>query len=198
MSAVMAFDGDPTAEPEAFRRCLGQFATGVTVVTANIDGELVGLTVNSFASVSLNPPLILWSINVASSSYAKFSIADSFIINVLAEDQIALSRHFGRSGGDKFNDIAWSKGVNGAPILDGVAAFFECSRESEHQGEIISLSSGGFNAPCSSIAILCCLPKGATALPPIIQASRKLFALPAEKQSTNLCQAISGPPSPAM
>lgn len=134
MSAVTAFDGDPTAEPEAFRRCLGQFATGVTVVTANINGELVGLTVNSFASVSLNPPLILWSINVASGSYAKFSVADSFIINVLSEDQIALSRHFGRSGGDKFSSIAWSTGVNGAPILDGVAAFFECSRESEHRG----------------------------------------------------------------
>lgn len=134
MSAVTAFDGDPTAEPEAFRRCLGQFATGVTIVTANINGELVGLTVNSFASVSLNPPLILWSINVASSSYAKFNIADSFIINVLADDQIALSRHFGRSGGDKFDGITWSEGLNGAPILDGVAAFFECSRESEHRG----------------------------------------------------------------
>jgi 4-hydroxyphenylacetate 3-hydroxylase, reductase component len=134
MSAVTAFDGDPTAEPEAFRRCLGQFATGVTVVTANINGELVGLTVNSFASVSLDPPLILWSINAASGSYAKFSVADSFSINVLAEDQIALSRHFGRSGGDKFSSIAWSKGANGAPILDGVAAFFECSRESEHKG----------------------------------------------------------------
>lgn len=134
MSAEAAFDGDPTAEPEAFRRCLGQFATGVTVVTANIRGELVGLTVNSFASVSMSPPLILWSINVSSSSYAKFSVADSFIINVLADDQIALSRHFGRSGGDKFSSIPWSKGVNGAPILDGVAAFFECTRESEHRG----------------------------------------------------------------
>jgi flavin reductase (DIM6/NTAB) family NADH-FMN oxidoreductase RutF len=134
MSAEVAFDGDPTAEPEAFRRCLGQFATGVTVVTANIRGELVGLTVNSFASVSLSPPLILWSINVSSSSYAKFSVADSFIINVLADDQIALSRHFGRSGGDKFSGVAWSEGLNGAPILDGVAAFFECSRESEHRG----------------------------------------------------------------
>jgi flavin reductase (DIM6/NTAB) family NADH-FMN oxidoreductase RutF len=134
MSAEAAFDGDPTAEPEAFRRCLGQFATGVTVVTANINGELVGLTVNSFASVSLTPPLILWSINVSSSSYAKFSVADSFIINVLADDQITLSRHFGRSGADKFTGVPWSEGLNGAPILDGVAAFFECSRESEHQG----------------------------------------------------------------
>jgi 4-hydroxyphenylacetate 3-hydroxylase, reductase component len=134
MIADASYDGDPSAAPDEFRRCLGQFATGVTVVTANVQGELVGLTVNSFASVSLNPPLILWSIDVASNSYAKFSVADSFIINVLADDQIALSRHFGRSGPDKFNKISWSMGSNGAPILGGVAAFFECSRESELRG----------------------------------------------------------------
>jgi len=65
MSGYAAYEGDPTSEPDAFRRCLGQFATGVTIMTANVQGELAGLTVNSFASVSLNPPLILWSINVA-------------------------------------------------------------------------------------------------------------------------------------
>jgi len=134
MSGHAAYDGDPTSEPDAFRRCLGQFATGVAIVTANVEGELVGLTVNSFASVSLNPPLILWSIDVSSSSYSKFRVADSFVINVLADDQIALSRHFGRSGPDKFNGISWSMGSNGAPILNGVAAFFDCSRESEHRG----------------------------------------------------------------
>jgi flavin reductase (DIM6/NTAB) family NADH-FMN oxidoreductase RutF len=134
MSGYTAYEGDPTSEPDAFRRCLGQFATGVTVVTANVEGELVGLTANSFASVSLNPPLILWSIDVASSSYSKFSVADGFVINVLADDQIALSRHFGRSGPDKFNGVSCSMGSSGAPILNGVAAFFDCSRESEHRG----------------------------------------------------------------
>jgi 4-hydroxyphenylacetate 3-hydroxylase, reductase component len=131
---VAAFDGDPAVEPQAFRNCLGQFATGVTVVTANIGGELVGLTVNSFASVSLNPPLILWSIGESSTSYAKFSATSSFAINVLAEDQILLSRHFGKSGVEKFSTVSWTKGQNGAPILDGVAAFFECGTESQHRG----------------------------------------------------------------
>ncbi|HQS10369.1 MAG: hypothetical protein B7Y12_17530 [Rhizobiales bacterium 24-66-13] len=134
MSVHAAFECDPAREPQEFRRCLGQFATGVTVVTANVGGELVGLTVNSFASVSLDPPLILWSIGQTSKSYPKFSIAENFTINVLAHDQIALSRHFGRSGPDKFQDIGWSAGETGAPILDNVAAFFECSRESEHRG----------------------------------------------------------------
>jgi 4-hydroxyphenylacetate 3-hydroxylase, reductase component len=106
----------------------------VTVVTANVQGELVGLTVNSFASVSLNPPLILWSIDVSSNSYAKFSVADDFIINVLADDRTALSRHFGRSGTDKFDKISWSMGSNGAPVFSGVAAFFECRRETELRG----------------------------------------------------------------
>ena len=172
MSAEVAFDGDPTAEPEGFRRCLGQFATGVTVVTANIRGELVGLTVNSFASVSLSPPLILWSINVSSSSYAKFSVADSFIINVLADNQIALSRHFGRSGGDKFSSVPWSKGLNGAPILDGVAAFFECSRESNIGAGIISFLSAVFSALCNLIAALCCLLRAAIGSPRIIPARK--------------------------
>ncbi|OYZ97365.1 MAG: hypothetical protein B7X99_14190 [Rhizobiales bacterium 17-65-6] len=134
MSAHSAYDGDPASDPQEFRRCLGQFATGVTVVTAQVDGEMVGLTVNSFASVSLDPPLVLWSIGESSKSYAKFNAAEHFTINVLAHDQIALSRHFGRSGPDKFSGIAWSTGVTGAPVLDGVAAFFECSRHSAHRG----------------------------------------------------------------
>jgi flavin reductase (DIM6/NTAB) family NADH-FMN oxidoreductase RutF len=134
IECVAAFDGDPATEPQGFRSCLGQFATGVTVVTANIGGDLVGLTVNSFASVSLNPPLILWSIGQSSTSYAKFIAAEHFAINVLAEDQILLSRHFCRSGVDKFSDVTWTRGKNGAPILDGVAAFFECEKESQHRG----------------------------------------------------------------
>jgi 4-hydroxyphenylacetate 3-hydroxylase, reductase component len=133
MNDEAAYDVDPATEPDAFRRCLGQFATGVTVVTANVQGELVGLTVNSFASVSLDPPLILWSIGTSSTSYSKFAVAERFTVNVLADDQIALSRHFGRSGPDKFNGIPWCKGSNGAPVLDGVAAFFECGRQSEHR-----------------------------------------------------------------
>lgn len=121
-------------EPLLFRKCLGQFATGVAIVTASVNGELVGLTVNSFSSVSLTPPLILWSIAESSNSYAKFCVACSYTINVLADDQIELSKHFAKSGPNKFASVAWSTGKNGAPVLDSVAAFFECDHESEHRG----------------------------------------------------------------
>jgi flavin reductase (DIM6/NTAB) family NADH-FMN oxidoreductase RutF len=127
-------DSDPASEPLLFRKCLGQFATGVAVVTTSVDGELVGLTVNSFSSVSLTPPLILWSIAESSNSFAKFSVTRTYTINVLADDQIGLSKHFGKSGPNKFSSVTWSGGQNGAPVLDGVAAFFECERESEHRG----------------------------------------------------------------
>ncbi|WJR77857.1 flavin reductase family protein [Bradyrhizobium sp. NP1] len=134
MESVPLHDADPAAEPLLFRKCLGQFATGVTVVTAKVGEELVGLTVNSFSSVSLTPPLILWSIAETSNSYAKFCVADRFTINVLADDQIWLSKHFGRSGPNKFASLSWTMGRNGTPVLNGVAAFFECSRESELRG----------------------------------------------------------------
>jgi flavin reductase (DIM6/NTAB) family NADH-FMN oxidoreductase RutF len=127
-------DADPAAEPHLFRKCLGQFATGVAIVTTCVNGEPVGLTVNSFSSVSLTPPLVLWSIAESSNSYASFCVADSYTINVLAEDQIELSKHFAKSGLNKFASVAWSSGRNGVPTLHGVAAFFECDRESEHRG----------------------------------------------------------------
>jgi flavin reductase (DIM6/NTAB) family NADH-FMN oxidoreductase RutF len=76
----------------------------------------------------------LWSIGELSTSYTKFSRAANFAINVLAEDQILLSGHFGKSGVDKFSTVSWTKGRNGSPILDGVAAFFECGTESHHKG----------------------------------------------------------------
>jgi len=132
--AVSAFDCDPMIEPKAFRSCLGQFATGVTVVTTEVDGEKVGLTANSFASVSLSPPLVLWSIGMNATSFKTFERADRFAINVLAEDQILLSKHFGRSGHDKFASVEWTGGKHGLPILVGVAAFFECDVASRHQG----------------------------------------------------------------
>lgn len=134
MDALAAFDGDPAQNPQKFRHCLGQFATGVTVVTADAGGTPVGMTVNSFASVSLEPPLILWSIGAASRSYPAFAAAEHFAVNVLADDQIALSRHFSCSGEDKFATVSWRAGVTGSPILAGVAAVFECTKEAEHKG----------------------------------------------------------------
>ncbi|AYF87841.1 MULTISPECIES: p-hydroxyphenylacetate 3-hydroxylase reductase component [unclassified Pseudomonas] len=114
-------------DSRAFRRALGNFATGVTVVTATApDGTRVGVTANSFNSVSLEPPLILWSIDKRSSSLAVFERASHFAVNILAADQIDLSNQFARPRDDKFEGVAVESGVGGAPLLPDCAARFEC------------------------------------------------------------------------
>ena len=122
--------GSPLDDPRGFRRALGHFATGVTIITAQCDGQLAGMTANSFSSVSLDPPLILWSIGKSSQSLGLFERADSFAINVLASDQMDLASRFARSGPDKFIGVEWHPGVGGAPCLPGASATFECTKHS--------------------------------------------------------------------
>jgi len=120
-------------DPHALRRALGNFATGITIVTAQApDGSKIGLTVNSFNSVSLQPPLILWSLDKRSaSSLEVLHSAGHFAVNVLAADQIALSNRFARPQEDKFAGIAFSEGPGNAPLLEGCAARFHCALEQE-------------------------------------------------------------------
>ncbi|MDR2307516.1 MAG: flavin reductase [Paucimonas sp.] len=114
-------------DSRAFRRALGNFATGVTVITAaDADGHKVGVTANSFNSVSLDPPLILWSIDKRSSSHAVFERAGHFAVNVLAADQIDLSNTFARPSDDRFAGIEHCLGEGGAPLLADCAARFRC------------------------------------------------------------------------
>jgi len=127
-------EGDPALDQRAFRRTLGQFATGVTVITTKAGDELFAVTANSFSSVSLNPPMILWSLRKESRSLAAFQQSDRFAINILAADQIELSSHFSRSTTDKFASCAWREGIGGMPLLDGVAAQFECRRAAQYEG----------------------------------------------------------------
>jgi flavin reductase (DIM6/NTAB) family NADH-FMN oxidoreductase RutF len=124
--------GDPRVEADGFRRSLAEFATGVTVIATSVDGERFGLTSNSFASVSLDPPLVLWSIRRESKSFAAFAACSHFAVNILAEDQIELSQRFARSGPDKFRDLDCCAGEGDAPLLAGVAASFECIRSQTH------------------------------------------------------------------
>ena len=131
--SVPLYDGDPAQDSREFRRCLGQFSTGVTVITGRAGQTLVGMTVNSFSSVSLDPPLILWSADKKSSRFPFFQVAPHFAINVLAENQVALSRHFRQAMPEQFAGIEWERGRNGAPLLSGVAAVFECTREALHE-----------------------------------------------------------------
>lgn len=122
-------------DSRAFRRALGNFATGVTVITATApDGTRVGVTANSFNSVSLEPPLILWSIDKRSSSLAVFEQASHFAVNILAADQIDLSNQFARPRDDKFEGVAVEPGIGGAPLLPDCAARFECEMHQRVEG----------------------------------------------------------------
>ncbi|MCP5267814.1 MAG: flavin reductase family protein [Zoogloeaceae bacterium] len=118
-----------------FRVALGSFATGIAVVTACApDGSFVGLTINSFNSVSLDPPLVLWSLDLGSPSLAAFRSASHYAINILAADQIELSQRFATRLEDKFGDLLLCDGAGGAPLLHGCCAWFECANEVRYPG----------------------------------------------------------------
>ena len=123
---------DPAShDSRAFRDALGRFGTGVTVVTcATPDGPL-GITANSFASVSLDPPLVLWAPAKASSRYPFYSAADHFAIHVMGAEQSALCTGFARSG-DAFDRFDWEESESGVPLLGGCLARFECTRTASH------------------------------------------------------------------
>jgi 3-hydroxy-9,10-secoandrosta-1,3,5(10)-triene-9,17-dione monooxygenase reductase component len=122
---------DDGPAPQALRAALGRFTTGVTIVACRgAAGERVGLTANSFSALSLQPPLVLWSLRRSSPTLAAFVAARHFSVNVLAEDQVDLSRRFASPVSDKFAEGAWSAGFDGVPVLAGCAAVFECAQVS--------------------------------------------------------------------
>jgi flavin reductase (DIM6/NTAB) family NADH-FMN oxidoreductase RutF len=128
-------DAPDQFERRAFRRALGHFPTGVTIITARAaNGDAVGLTVTSFNSVSLRPPLILWSLGIRSPNLPLFRECRHYAVNVLAEDQAELAHRFGSSQTGKFDVVQWREGLGGAPLLDGCAAHFECRNEFRHHG----------------------------------------------------------------
>lgn len=121
-------------DPHALRHALGRFATGVTIVTTVApDGHPVGLTVNSFNSLSLDPPLVLWSLRRSSPNLAVFRGAARFAVNVLAEAQIELSRSFATKVAHRFAEGAWRRGDDGVPVLAGAAACFVCETVSHQE-----------------------------------------------------------------
>lgn len=118
-----------------YRRALGSFATGVAVVTTlDRAGNGAGITVNSFNSVSLDPPLVLWSIGEDSLCYDIFVTAECFVVNVLATHQRDICSRFAASGTDKFDGIECGKGIAGIPLLPGCSAAFECQTEHRYDG----------------------------------------------------------------
>ena len=122
-------------DPLAFRNALGSFATGVTIVTArDATGNPVGLTANSFNSVSLDPPMVLWSLSLLSGSLPIFRDAETWAVHVLAADQQAMSDRFATPGRDKFAGLSLVDGAEGAPLIEGCAARFGCRARFEYEG----------------------------------------------------------------
>jgi 3-hydroxy-9,10-secoandrosta-1,3,5(10)-triene-9,17-dione monooxygenase reductase component len=118
-----------TTDPRAFRRILGHFCTGVVIVTAIDDRHPVGMTCQSFSSLSLDPPLVMFSPALSSTTWPRIRRAGQFTVNILADGQEELGRRFAVSGADKFAATPWRPGVTGAPLLDGSLAHLECRLE---------------------------------------------------------------------
>lgn len=116
-----------------FRDTLGLFVTGVTVITTrDQDGRPIGITANSFNSVSLDPPLILWSVGLNARSLNAFTRADAFAVHILRDDQARLSQRFAKSGEEKFSGLATERGLNDVPLLPDCAARLECLPYAQH------------------------------------------------------------------
>ena len=141
-NGVAAFD------ERQLRDALAQFATGVTIVCARApDGRYVGFTANSFNSVSLAPPLILWSLSQRSGSLGALEAAERYAVNVLSTGQVDLARRFSRPHADRFQDVPFRLGWSDAPLVDGCVAWFECRHHARHRagdhqlfiGEIVTV-----------------------------------------------------------
>lgn len=122
-------------DAHAYRRCLGCFATGVTIITTiGPDGELIGNTANSFNTVSLDPPLILWSLGKQAHSLRAYMSADHFAVNVLRKGQEHLSNQFATAKGNKWEAIDYELGTTGCPVLPTSLAVFECKVANTYRG----------------------------------------------------------------
>ncbi len=142
-TAVIDLPGSDTRHARAtrdlvcrdFRDALGSFATGVTVLTTlATDGKPVGLTISSFNAVSLDPPLILWSLACDSPRLAAFRHAGHYAVNVLAADQEAISNCFASRDENRFDALVFTPGLAGVPLIEGCSAWFECSHEAHYPG----------------------------------------------------------------
>src|ERR1700716_4176429 len=122
-------------DPRDFRNALGSYATGVTIITAAAaDGKPYGLTCNSFTSVSLNSPLVLWSLGIFSQGMGIFQNVSHFAVNVLGASQQALATKFARSSDDKFVGVEWTPGLGNAPLLADSIANFQCRAANRYYG----------------------------------------------------------------
>ncbi len=117
----------PSFDSAKYRQVLGHFPTGVTVITSMAEGTPVGLAVGSFASLSLEPPQVLFCPGKHSSTWPKIHQAGSFCVNILADDQEDVCRVFASKAPDKFAEVGWKRSGNGSPLIDGVLAYIDCT-----------------------------------------------------------------------
>jgi flavin reductase (DIM6/NTAB) family NADH-FMN oxidoreductase RutF len=129
-ATLEAADDQGAFDLRQFRHALGRFATGIAVITTSTpNGKREGVTANSFGAVSLDPPLVLWSLRRDAMSLPSFRRSRYFAVNVLASHQRAMSNHFARPAADKFEEVEWRPGLGGCPTFPGCLALFECRLE---------------------------------------------------------------------
>lgn len=134
-TSVTSLPSAPAFTERQLRDALGQFATGVTIVTtSNAQGAPAGMTVSSFNAVSLDPPLVLWSLGQATALYPVFLRSQHYAIHVLALEQEDLARRFAAKGGDRFAQVDWQPNAEGVPIISGAVAVFECALRHRYAG----------------------------------------------------------------
>ena len=138
----------PVNDPRTFRDTLGHYASGITVISATVNGEPVGFTCQSFFSVSITPPLIAFSVQLTSTSYPRIREAGTCVVNVLASDQSWISNQFARSGTDKWQGIESANSLLGNPVILGTQMWLECEIVQEYEagdhliiiGKVFSMS----------------------------------------------------------
>ncbi len=121
-----------TIEPLSFREALGHYASGITVITSQLDGEPIGFTCQSFYSVSTSPPLVSFSVMASSASYPKIRQAGRFVVNILSGEQAGISNQFARKGTDKWHAVEWQQSPLGNPIIAGSLHWLDCKIHAEH------------------------------------------------------------------
>ena len=118
--------------PTSFRQALGHYASGITVITSQIDGQAVGFTCQSFYSVSVNPPLVSFSVMAGSASYPAIRQAGRFAVNILSGEQIGISNQFARRGTDKWHGVQWQASPLGNPLIAGSLHWLDCEIHAEN------------------------------------------------------------------
>lgn len=144
-----------TVDPDTFRSVLGHFCSGIVIVTSGLEGRPVGLTAQSFASLSLDPPLVLFCPAKSSTTWPKVRESGKFCVHVLGEDQQETCRQFAVSGADKFGGVDWEWNEAGLPVIAGCIAYVGCTLEQVHDagdheiavGRVLDLSLGDSARP---------------------------------------------------